>query len=64
MMDAFSAHEMDAHVLAASLRTPEDVAHAFSLGCMVTAKPELLEKCLTPQQTLDMVKEFNNARIL
>lgn len=64
MMDAFSAHELDAHVLAASLRTPEDVAKAFALGCQITVKPALLEECLTPIHTEKMVKEFNQVRIL
>ena len=64
MLDAFSAHELDAHVLAASLRTPEDVAQAFALGCHVTAKPPILKQCLTPIQTEAMVKEFNATRKL
>lgn len=64
MLDAFSAHELDAHVLAASLRTPEDVAQAFALGCHVTAKPSILKQCLTPIQTEAMVKEFNATRKL
>lgn len=62
MLDAFSAHELDAHVLAASLRTPEDVAQAFALGCHVTAKPSILKQSLTPQHTQEMVKEFNATR--
>jgi fructose-6-phosphate aldolase 2 len=64
MMSAFEAHELDAHVLAASLRTPQDVSKAFALGCHVTAKPSVLDQSLTPSHTEKMVKEFNKARIL
>lgn len=64
MMDAFDAHELDAHVLAASLRTPEDVAKAFALGCQITAKPSVLEQCIGVEHTDKMVKEFNKARMV
>ena len=61
MVDAFEAHELDAHVLAASLRTPEDVAQALALGCHVTVKPAILKECYTPKYTEEIVKEFNTA---
>lgn len=64
MMSAFEAHELDAHVLASSLRTPQDVSKAFALGCHITAKPSVLDQSLTPTHTEKMVKEFNKARIL
>lgn len=64
MMDAFSAHELDAHVLAASLRSPDDVAKAFALGCQITVKPEVLDQCMTPVHTEKMVKEFNKVRMV
>ncbi len=64
MMSAFEAHELDAHVLAASLRSPQDVSKAFALGCHITAKPSVLDQCLTPSHTEKMVKEFNKVRIL
>ncbi len=64
MMDAFAAHELDAHVLAASLRSPQDVAKAFALGCHVTAKPSVLDQCFVVPQTEKMVKEFNKVRLL
>ncbi|MDP2666289.1 MAG: transaldolase family protein [Candidatus Diapherotrites archaeon] len=64
MQDAFMAHELDSHVLASSLRTPKDVARAFALGCHVTVKPEILEQCLSPTHTDEMVKEFNRVRLV
>jgi fructose-6-phosphate aldolase 2 len=64
MMDAFSAHELDAHVLADYLSTPQDVSRAFALGCHITAKPSVLDQSLTPTHTDKMVKEFNRVRIL
>ena len=64
MMDAFDAHELDAHVLAASLQSPEHVAKAFALGCQITAKPSVLEQCINSEGTDKLVKEFNNARMV
>lgn len=64
MLDAFEAHELDSHVLAASLRTPQDVSKAFALGCNITAKPSVLDECLAPIHTEKMVKEFNKVRVL
>ncbi|MEK6821120.1 MAG: transaldolase family protein, partial [archaeon] len=64
MMSAFEAHELDAHVLAASLRSPKDVSNAFALGCHVTAEPSVLDQSLTPSHTDAIVKEFNKVRIL
>ena len=64
MVDAFDSHELDAHVLAASLRTPQDVSKAFALGCHVTAKPSVLDLCIATEHTDNMVKEFNKVRIM
>ncbi|MFH0970887.1 MAG: transaldolase family protein [Candidatus Diapherotrites archaeon] len=63
MIAAFEAHELDAHILAASLRTPKDVSKAFALGCTITANPSVLDLALTPPQTDQTVKEFNKLRI-
>lgn len=59
--ESFKLHHTPCIVLAASLRTPEDVAQALSMGCAITAKPSVLEACLTNEPTTKAIQAFNQA---
>lgn len=61
MTENFKKNQTPCVILAASLRMPEDIAEALALGCAVTAKPEVLEKCFTNEPTQKAMQSFNEA---
>lgn len=63
MRDAIREFDLPTHILAASLRSQEDISNAFALGCDITAKPSVWDECLTQPLVLKSLDDFNRAHV-